>query len=67
MVIFKLKKGQNLNMSPFITILRRLKIRQTGMSKYCTGRALLDAELKQNAFKPRLRFLNQEFQHSWKQ
>ena len=61
LVIFELKKGRNLNMSPFIAILRQLRIRQTGLSKYCTGRALLDAELKQNAFKPRLRFLNKEF------
>lgn len=30
------------------------------MSKYCTGRALLESELKQNSFKPRLRFLYKE-------
>ncbi len=63
LIIFELKKGRNLNMSPFIGILRQLKIRQAGLSKYCTGRAMLDASLKQNAFKPKLRLLHKEFTH----
>jgi hypothetical protein len=58
MGIFELKRGSGLKDSPIISILRNLKIRQRGMSKYCTGRALLEPELKQNAFKPRLRFIN---------
>ncbi len=58
LVIFELKKGQGLKASPIVDILRQLKIRQRGLSKYCTGRALLDKELKQNAFKPRIRFLD---------
>lgn len=63
LIIFELKKGRSLNMSPFIGILRQLKIRQTGLSKYCTGRAILDAHLKQNSFKPKLRLLRKEFTH----
>lgn len=55
--IFELKRGHSLKASPIVSILRSLKIRQRGMSKYCTGRALLEPELKQNAFNPRLRFL----------
>ena len=39
------------------SILRKLKIRQRGLSKYCPARAFLDTELKRNAFKPRLRFI----------
>lgn len=60
LVIFELKRGRSLKSSPIILILRRLKIKQRGLSKYCTGRAFLDPQLKQNAFKPRLRFLQKE-------
>jgi hypothetical protein len=58
--IFELKRGHSLKASPIVSILRNLKIRQRGMSKYCTGRALLESGLKQNAFNPRLRFLHNE-------
>jgi hypothetical protein len=60
LVIFELKRGKDVKSSPIITILRTLKIRQKGLSKYCTGRALLELGLKQNAFKPKLRFLFKE-------
>jgi len=58
LVIFELKRGRSLKSSPIVSLLRQLKIRQRGLSKYCTGRAMLDKSLKQNAFKPRLRFLH---------
>lgn len=58
LVIFELKRGRSLKSSPIITMLRKNKIRQRGLSKYCTGRAMLEPDLKQNAFKPRLRFLH---------
>jgi hypothetical protein len=57
LVIFELKRGRSLKSSPMVSVLRQLKIRQRGLSKYCTGRALLDPELKRNAFKPRLRYI----------
>jgi hypothetical protein len=57
LVIFELKRGRSLKSSPIVSLLRNLKIRQRGLSKYCTGRALLEPELKQNAFKPRLRYI----------
>lgn len=60
LVIFEIKRGRSLKSSPIVLILRRLKIKQRGLSKYCTGRAFLDPHLKQNAFKPRLRFLQNE-------
>jgi hypothetical protein len=41
-----------------VAIARQLKIRQRGMSKYCTGRALLEPGLKQNAFKSKLQYLH---------
>ena len=57
LVIVELKRGRSQDFSPMLAILRELKIRQRGLSKYCTGRAMLDPNLKQNAFKPRLRYL----------
>ena len=57
LVIFELKRGRSLKSSPMVSILRQMKIRQRGLSKYCTGRAFLEPELKRNAFKPRLRFI----------
>ncbi len=57
LVIFELKRGKSLKASPMVSILRTLKIRQRGLSKYCTGRAFLEPNLKQNAFKPRLMFI----------
>ncbi len=67
LVIFEVKRGKSLNLSPIVSILKDLKIRQRGMSKYCTGRAMLEKELKKNTFKSRLRFLNKELKttHSW--
>jgi hypothetical protein len=58
LVIFELKRGQSLKASPMVDLLRQMKIRQRGLSKYCTGRAVLEPGLKRNAFKPRLRFLD---------
>ena len=60
LVIFELKRGRSLKSSPMLSLVRKLKIRQRGLSKYCTGRAILDPRLKQNMFKPRLRYLSKE-------
>lgn len=59
LVIFELKRGRSIKASPMVSILKQLKIRQRGLSKYCTGRAFLDPKLKRNSFKPRLRFIMQ--------
>lgn len=66
LVIFELKRGGSLKSSPMVSLLREMKIRQRGLSKYCTGRAVLDPNLKQNAFKPRLRYLYKDFNLIWK-
>ena len=60
LVIFEVKRGRSLKLSPIVSILKNLKIRQKGLSKYCTGRAILDNKLKQNAFKQRLNFITQK-------
>ncbi|MBN2634674.1 MAG: hypothetical protein JXR61_00285, partial [Prolixibacteraceae bacterium] len=60
LVIFELKRGRSLKSSPMVDLMRELKIRQRGLSKYCTGRAILEQDLKKNMFKPRLRFITNE-------
>lgn len=60
LVVFELKRGRSLKSSPMVDLMRELKIRQRGLSKYCTGRAILEQDLKKNMFKPRLRFINKE-------
>lgn len=57
LVVFELKRERSFKGSPMVKIMRELKIRQSGLSKYCTGRALLDPTLKRNLFKPRLRYI----------
>lgn len=43
--------------SPIADILRELRIRPSGISKYCTGLVLTDSEVKHNCFKPKLRMM----------
>jgi len=57
MAVAEIKRSRNKHSSPLLNILREKRIRQRGLSKYCTGRAILEPQLKQNAFKPRLRFI----------
>lgn len=64
LVIFEIKRGRSLKLSPIVSTLRNLKIRQKGLSKYCTGRAILDRKLKQNAFKRRLNFISKKINQS---
>ncbi len=58
LAIIELKQGSILNSSPLVALLKKLQIQQKGLSKYCTGRALLEPGLKSNCFKERLLFLN---------
>ena len=57
LAIFELKRSQSLRKSTVISVLRKLNIRNRGLSKYCTGRALLETSIKKNLFKPRIRYL----------
>jgi hypothetical protein len=54
LVILELKRGKNLKSSPIVSVLKEFQIRQKGLSKYCTGRALLEPGIKMNRFKARL-------------
>ena len=53
LVIVELKRDGNVY-SPVLAILRQLRIKPSGFSKYCIGSVLTNASLKQNLFKPKL-------------
>lgn len=55
--IIELKRDGNVP-SPALDILRELRIKRSGFSKYCIGSALTNKELKRNNFKIRLRMIN---------
>lgn len=56
LVIIELKRSNSI-LSPATMMLNRLHIRPRGFSKYCIGMSITDPLLKQNRFKPKLRFL----------
>jgi hypothetical protein len=60
LAIIEVKRGHQLKASNLLSILKELKIRHRGLSKYCTGRALIDSNIKQNNFKPRLMTLEKK-------
>ena len=57
LVVIELKRD-GLSPSPILPLLRQLRIRPHGFSKYCMGMALTDAALPVNRFKEKLREVN---------
>ena len=53
LVIIELKRDGNV-FSPVLDILRRLRIKPSGFSKYCIGSVMTNDRLKSNLFKPKL-------------
>ena len=53
-VIIELKRDGRVH-SPILPLLRELRIKPAGFSKYCIGTSVTNKEVKQNRFKPRLR------------
>ncbi|MCR4920368.1 MAG: polyphosphate polymerase domain-containing protein [Bacteroidaceae bacterium] len=53
LVIIELKRDGNV-FSPVLEMLRQLRIKPSGFSKYCIGTAITNCNLKQNLFKQRL-------------
>ena len=53
LVIIELKRDGNVY-SPILPLLRALRIKASGFSKYCIGSRITNKSLKQNIFKPRL-------------
>ena len=57
LAIIELKRD-GLQPSPILGMLRELRIKPCGFSKYCIGSALTNPSLKRNNFKERLRLVN---------
>ena len=57
LVIIELKRDGNVP-SPVLEILRKLRIKPSGFSKYCIGSVMTNPELKHNLFKPKLVRIN---------
>ncbi len=53
LVIIELKRDGNVY-SPVLDILRQLRIKPSGFSKYCIGSVMTNKGLKQNLFKQKL-------------
>ena len=56
LVIIEVKRD-GLQLSPILGLLRELRIKPSGFSKYCMGSALTNPSLKRNNFKERLRLV----------
>ncbi|MDO4929963.1 MAG: polyphosphate polymerase domain-containing protein [Bacteroidales bacterium] len=52
-VIIELKRDGRVS-SPILAILRALRVKPAGFSKYCVGVSITNEDLRQNRFKPRL-------------
>jgi hypothetical protein len=52
-VVIELKRDGRMH-SPILTLLRQLRIKPSGFSKYCIGSAITNDNLKINRFKKRL-------------
>ncbi len=55
-VIIELKRD-GLKPSPILNLLKKLRIKQSGFSKYCIGTAFTHPQLRQNRFKERMRHI----------
>lgn len=56
-VVIELKRS-GLSISPILSMLRSLRVKPMGFSKYCIGSALTNPMLRQNRLKPRIRKIN---------
>jgi len=54
-VVAESKRDRHSEKTPFMIIMKDLKIREGGLSKYCTGMALNNEQLKKNNFLPILK------------
>ena len=57
LVIIELKRDGNV-FSPVLDMLRQLRIKPSGFSKYCIGSVITNPSLKKNLFKPKLVWIN---------
>lgn len=63
LVIAEVKQGSARDKSPFIALMKKYRVREKSISKYCLGVISLHPEIKKNRFKPTLLYLNKLLQH----
>jgi hypothetical protein len=61
LVIIEVKQDKASDIAAIIKILRKHKIINQGISKYCIGRSLIDENIKKNNFKPILLKIRKEY------
>jgi hypothetical protein len=62
LTVIEIKSDSNSKSSPLAKALDVYKIKSSGFSKYCIGTVLTDITVKNNAFKPKIRKLEQVLQ-----
>ncbi len=62
LVIVEIKSEGGSAISPLALALRDQRIKASGFSKYCVGRTIIDPDLKQNAFKQKIRSIEKVIQ-----
>jgi hypothetical protein len=67
LVIVEIKQAKASRNSPFMECLRQRQIRETRISKYSIGIALLNEHMKQNAFGSKLRKIRHLIDEQWNQ
>ena len=67
LVIVEVKQAKASRNSPFLECLREKQIRETRISKYTIAVALLNHEIKRNAFGSKLRKIKHLIEDQWKQ
>lgn len=57
--IIEVKRDKSNINSPITELLKKMRVRARGFSKYCMGMAMLEENIKTNTFKPNLLYLKQ--------
>jgi hypothetical protein len=57
LVIAEVKQGHTHDKSPFISLMRKYRVQEKSISKYCLGVISLNSTIKKNNFKPTLLYL----------
>ncbi len=57
LVVVEIKADKSSAHLPMAKALNAMRLKPSGFSKYCMGRALVDRSIKKNAFKPKIRSL----------
>lgn len=57
-VIIEVKQGKFTLNSPMVSLLKNLRIRNNGFSKYCVGTMMMHENLKSNTFKSKIQLIN---------